>query len=139
MTDYGGSSSTHGIVLSTLNTSNVPAGDRIYLVSPEFGGTESFQSKITDLAGGLSFGMRDGKRSVSITIQDCYIKDYLGGSKNTLVFSEIHNVLKKWHRSGEDPIFIWFYNFADGEYVDVGMDASGNALPYLEGYVQSYS
>ena len=101
MSTYG--DTTYGIMISTdvtgTSPDETPYGDILYLLSPEFGGTESFTSMITDLAGGLSFGMRDGKRNISITVQDCYVVGY-SALNNTEGFNAIHNILKQWHIGG---------------------------------------
>jgi len=140
MVTYG--DPTYGIMISTAKTgtppNETPSGDIVYLVAPEMGGTESFLQRIIDLAQGTSFGLKDGKRSATLSIQDCYVVKY-AESKNTIEFNKIHNWMKAKHREGENPIYFFVKNLTDNEYIKLGMDTSGVAINQLQGYITGYS
>jgi len=137
MTNYGDTS--YGIMIATAESSGLPSGDILYLLSPEIGGSEAFTSKITDLPSGVSFGLKDGRRAITLSVADCYIIKYTGVSTNTDAFSEINNWLRVQHGDGKDPLYFFAKNLVDNKYIKLGIDTSGTAINYLKGYVQGYS
>ena len=145
MVDYGGTySATNFIAIGTTvsgaGDATKPDGTRVILWVPnkEFKGSYDALQRIKNMALGMSYSNKNGKKKDGNIISTAYIIKHGAYATNTEAFNAAVNQLRAFQKGGASPAYLVAANGIDNKTICLSTTNAGVAVYYLKGYVKSF-